>query len=88
MRLAVTPETANTVFNIGSGEIVSIAEIARQAIEVSGQSGVKFTDLEQNVNFSPTSIRADIRKVSEAVDWRPRVSLREGLKRMWESYSK
>jgi UDP-glucose 4-epimerase len=88
LRLAVTPEAANTVFNIGSGEIVSIADIARQAIEVSGQSGVKFTDLEQNINFSPTSIRADIRKVSEAVDWLPRVSLREGLKRMWESYSK
>ena len=87
LRLAVTPAGANTVFNIGSGEIVSIAEIARQAIEVSGRPDVEFTDLEQIINFSPTAIRADIRKVSETVNWLPQVSLREGLKRMWESYS-
>ena len=87
LRLAVTPQGANTVFNIGSGEIVSIAEIARQAIEVSGRPDVEFTDLEQNIDFSPTAIRADIQKVSKAVDWLPRVSLLEGLKRMWESYS-
>ena len=87
LRLATTPSGANTVFNIGSGEIISIAEIARQAIEVSGRPNVEFTDLEQNINYSPTAIMADIRKVSETVDWLPRVSLREGLKRMWESYS-
>ena len=88
LRLAVTQEGANSVFNIGSGEIVSISEIAKEAIEVSGRTDVEFTDLEQNIIFSPTAIRADIRKVSEAVDWLPRVSLREGLRRMWESYSK
>ena len=88
LKLAVSPKGVNTVFNIGSGEIVSISEIARQAIEVSGRPDVEFTDLEQNIEFSPTAIRADIRKVSETVDWLPRVSLREGLKRMWESYSK
>jgi len=87
LRLAVSPKGANTVFNIGSGEIVSISEIARQAIEVSGRSDVEFTDLEQNINFSPTAIRADISKVSETVDWLPRVSLREGLKQIWDSYS-
>ena len=86
LRLATTPDGANTVFNIGSGEIVSIAEIARQAIEVSGRPDVEFTDLEQTINYFPKAIMADIRKVSETVDWLPRVSLREGLKRMWESY--
>ena len=88
LRLAVTPKGANTVFNIGSGEIVSISEIARQAIQVSGRPDVEFTDLEETINYSPVAIMADIRKVSETVDWLPRVSLREGLKRMWESYSK
>jgi nucleoside-diphosphate-sugar epimerase len=75
------------VYNIGSGEIVSIAEIARQAIEVSGRPDVEFTDLEQTINYFPKAIMADIRKVSETVDWLPRVSLREGLKQMWEPYS-
>jgi len=88
LRLAVTPSGANNLFNIGSGEIVSIAEIARQAIQVSGRPDVSFTDLEESIDYSPTAIMADIRKVSETVDWLPRVSLQEGLKRMWDSYSK
>ena len=86
LRLAVTDQAANEVFNIGSGEIVSIAEIARQAIKVSGRQDVKYTDLEQNIDYSPTAIMADIEKVTGAINWRPRVSLAEGLKRMWDSY--
>jgi nucleoside-diphosphate-sugar epimerase len=86
LRLAVTPESANDVFNIGSGEIVSISDIAKQAISVSGRPGVEYTDLEQNIDFSPIAIMADITKVMSTIDWRPRVSLAEGLKRMWDSY--
>lgn len=87
LRLAVTPEAADDVFNIGSGEIVTIADMAKQAIEVSGRSGVEYTDLEQNIDFSPTAIMADIAKVTNTINWRPRVSLAEGLKRMWDSYT-
>ena len=86
LRLAVTPEAANDVFNIGSGEIVSISDIARGAIQVSKRSNVEYTDLEQNIDYSPTAIMADIGKVTETINWRPRVSLSEGLKRMWDSY--
>ncbi|MDA1271601.1 MAG: NAD(P)-dependent oxidoreductase [Chloroflexi bacterium] len=86
LRLAVTPEAANDVFNIGSGEMVSISDMAQQAISVSGRNDVEYTDLEQNINYSPTAIRADISKVTRTIDWEPRVSLYEGLKRMWESY--
>lgn len=88
LKLAVTPQAANDVFNIGSGEIVSISDIAHQAIEASGRENVEYTDLEQNIDYSPTAIMADIMKVSSTIDWRPRVSLTEGLRRMWDSYSK
>jgi nucleoside-diphosphate-sugar epimerase len=88
LRLAVTPAAANDVFNIGSGEIVTISDIARQAIRASGRSDVEYTDLEQNIDFSPTAIMADISKVTSTIDWLPRVSLEEGLKRMWDSYVK
>ena len=88
LKLAVTPAAANDVFNIGSGEIVTISDIARQAIRASGRSDVEYTDLEQNIEFSPTAIMADINKVTSTIDWRPQVSLEEGLKRMWDSYVK
>lgn len=86
LRLAVTPEAANDVFNIGSGEMVSISDIAHQAIQACGRSDVEYTDLEQNIEYSPTAIMADIKKVTNTIDWRPQVSLTEGLRRMWESY--
>ena len=86
LRLAVTPEAANDVFNIGSGEIVTISDIAHQAIQISGRHDVEYTDLEQNIDYSPTAIMADIKKVTSTIDWKPRVSLSEGLKRMWDSY--
>jgi UDP-glucose 4-epimerase len=87
LRLAVAPEAADNVFNIGSGEISTIADMAKQGIEVSGRSDVEYTDLEQNIDFSPRAIMADITKVTSTIDWRPRVTLAEGLKQMWDSYT-
>jgi nucleoside-diphosphate-sugar epimerase len=87
LRLAVAPEAADNVFNIGSGEISTIADMAKQGIEVSGRSDVEYTDLEQNIDFSPRAIMADITKVTSTIDWRPRVTLAEGLKKMWDSYT-
>ena len=86
LKLAVAPEAANDVFNIGSGEMVSISDIAHQAIQVSERPGVEYIDLEQNIDYSPTAILADISKVTGTIDWRPRVSLYSGLSRMWDLY--
>jgi nucleoside-diphosphate-sugar epimerase len=86
LKLAVTPEAANDVFNIGSGDLVSISEMATQAIKVSGRSDVEYIDLEQNIDYSPTAIVADIEKVTGIINWRPQVHLYEGLQRMWDSY--
>ena len=86
LNLVVTPEAANNVFNIGSGSIVSIAEIAETAVAVSGKPDVPIIDAQENIAFSPTAIMADIDKVKRTIDWHPRTSLREGLASMWEAY--
>jgi UDP-glucose 4-epimerase len=88
VELVVTPQAENSVFNIGSGFKVSIADMARTAVEISGLSGVEFTDLEQKIEFSPTAIVADISKVQSIIDWRPVTSLSEGLTRMWDYHSR
>jgi UDP-glucose 4-epimerase len=85
LKLVVTPEAQDKVFNIGSGEIVSIYDVATSAIEASGEEEVHITDLQENIEYSPTAIRADISKVQSTIDWRPRTSLTDGLKMMWES---
>jgi UDP-glucose 4-epimerase len=86
LKLAVSQPAADSVFNIGSGYIVSIAEVARTAVEASGEQGVEIVDLEQNIEHSPTALIADISKVQGTVDWSPKTSLKEGLRNIWESY--
>ena len=85
LKLAVSPDALDTVFNIGSGQLVSISDVAESAVKVSGRSGVEITDLKQNIEYSPTAIIADTRRVQATIDWYPKTSLNEGLKRIWES---
>ena len=84
LKLAVTTAAKDAVFNIGSGHIVSIADVARAAIEASGLPDIGITDLEEQIAYSPTAIMADIDKVMSTIDWFPKTSLKDGLKRMWD----
>ncbi len=85
LKLVVSPDATNTVFNIGSGSTVSIAEIARTAVGISGRQNVEIIDHEENIDYSPTAITANTGKVRSTIDWQPRTELAEGLRRMWES---
>lgn len=85
LRLVVASEAANSLFNIGSGHIDSISDVARAAVRVSGREDVEIVDLEENIDYSPTAIIADIGKVQATVGWEPTTSLAMGLKKMWES---
>jgi UDP-glucose 4-epimerase len=86
LNLAVAPLAKDSVFNIGSGREVSILDLAKAAVEVSGAVGAEIVDLQQSINYSPTALIADIGKIRSTVAWSPKTSLREGLKQMWEGY--
>ena len=63
LKLSVTASAEGSEFNIGSGHIVSISDVARAAVEASGYDDVEITDLEEFIEYSPTAIMADIDKV-------------------------
>lgn len=86
LKLAVSSDAAGSVFNIGSGRIATISDIARTAVRVSGQTSVEIEDLEQDIAHSPTALMADICKVQSTIDWSPKTTLSEGLAQMWQSY--
>ncbi len=86
LSLAVAPLAKDSVFNIGSGQEVSILDLAKAAVEVSGAIGAEIVDLKQSINYSPTALIADIGKVRSTVAWSPKTGLKEGLKQMWEGY--
>lgn len=85
-KLVVSPAAENSTFNIGSGETVSIHDIAQGAIDASDEHEVEITDLQQGIQYSPTSIMADTTKVRSTIDWSPQVKLEEGLRRVWETH--
>lgn len=86
LKLVQSPGAEDNVFNIGSGRIVTIADVARAAVGVSGDETVEIVDQQQTIAYSPTAILADISKVKSTIDWHPRTSLDEGLSNMWRSY--
>ena len=65
--------------NIGSPEELTILECAQAVLEVTkSKSELRFVALPQD---DPTRRRPDISKARTLLDWEPRVSLKEGLKR-------
>jgi len=68
--------------NIGSDRLVTIDELARIVIDISGKKIIVKHDLSR-----PQGVRgrnADITLVKKEVGWEPKVSLEEGLKRTYD----
>lgn len=84
LKLVTSPDAVNTVFNIGSGHIQSIYDVAKAAARVSGRDDVEIVDLEENIEYSPSAIIADITKVTSTIDWFPKTDLETGMRKMWE----
>ena len=65
--------------NLGNQEEVTILQFAREVIEITGsQSEIVFRPLPQD---DPKVRRPDITKAKKILDWEPRVSRPDGLKR-------
>lgn len=70
----------NGVYNIGSGVGISIGALAAQFLEVVDQKNQQVISRDENENFSQLVL--DISKMVQATDWRPLMSLREGISRL------
>ena len=65
------------VFNLGSGVGVSVAELARQVLDLAGQPHREVVATSPGNRFS--SIVLDISKSLDRLGWRPDTTLRQGL---------
>jgi len=73
----------NEVFNCGSGTQNSINEV-REIIERLTNTRVKFERLP--AQFEKKTTLADMSKAEKLLNWKPKISLEEGLKRTIEGY--
>jgi nucleoside-diphosphate-sugar epimerase len=77
-----TPGTAGAIFNLGNPEEHTVLEWARMIIRICGsRSTIVFEDQRQD---DPVRRRPDITKARQRLNWSPRISPEEGLRRTVE----
>ena len=80
IQLAMEP-AASGIFNLGSGEAVSVRSVAEQIRDtIDPALPLGFGDIPYR-HDQVMHLQADITKLSNATGWRPQVSLAEGLRR-------
>lgn len=77
--------STNSVFNVSSGNGISILELTRKMIEIAPNGSPIFKDSDWTAN---TSRIGNNKKLKELSNWVPQVSLEQGLRLTWESLSK
>jgi UDP-glucose 4-epimerase len=84
--MAITNEKARGVFNIGSGKPVTINQLAKLILKLMGREDLKPI----HTTPRPGDIRhsvADITKAREALGFKPRIGLEEGLQSLITTYT-
>jgi nucleoside-diphosphate-sugar epimerase len=88
--LAMASEQAdNQVFNLGSGEPVSLAQLARLIVTAAGRGSIKEVPYPESLR--PLEIGdywANHEKIRRSLGWEPRVSLQEGVARTVAYYER
>jgi nucleoside-diphosphate-sugar epimerase len=84
IRLMNYPNTKGEVVNIGSPEEHSVMEYA-EIVKRLTQSTSEIVCTEAMPSGDPQQRRADIKKAQALLQWSPKVSLEDGLRRMIDS---
>lgn len=70
-------------FNVGFGSSISVAEIVEVLIQVSGKQHVQVTSEEIHRENEVMDVVADISAIRQTFGWSPKISIKEGLNKMW-----
>lgn len=76
-----TPVDGAIVVNVGAGKAISINELAKKIIAISGKDIKPVYEREKPVG--PVSRTADISRAKALLGWEPKVGLEEGLERTY-----
>jgi NAD dependent epimerase/dehydratase len=89
LRAAVSEQAVGQVINLGSGQGISIGDLAQMVMQIVGRKLAIVTE-EDRVRPQASEVRLLIAKTERArelLGWEPEVSLTEGLKRLIEYIS-
>lgn len=88
LRAATNEAAEGQVFNLGSREVLSLLELAELVRDVCGGTFERHTFPADRKSIDIGDYHADFGRATEALGWTPNISLREGLRRTFEYYSK
>jgi UDP-glucuronate 4-epimerase len=74
------------IINVGSGSTITLKQLIKVLEEISGRE-IKITKLEEQTGDVPVTY-ADISKAKRLLDYKPRVTIEEGVRRFFEWYKK
>lgn len=84
---AATRATDGEVYNLGSGVGVPLVDVARAIVRLAGRGRVEHGPWPPLAELVETGdFVADVAKLGKTIDWRPRVTLDEGLARTIAAY--
>ena len=86
LEAATSPAAVGQVFNVGTGTTISVTELAEKIIDLLGLENVKISFTGGQAWAGDMDITlADNSKAINTLNWRPQVSLEEGLKKLISS---
>lgn len=84
---ALRDEARGRVYNLGSDEVVDLAELGRLLVELNDGGEVELVPFpEDRKAIDIGDFYADFSRIRSELGWQPRVSLREGLRRSLDYY--
>jgi UDP-glucose 4-epimerase len=87
LRAAADDQANGQVYNLGADEPISLLCLAEMMIRLAGKGGyrlVPWPDNRKRIDIG--DYYGDYRKIRSKLDWRPRVSLEDGVRRTLDYY--
>jgi len=86
---AITPDCIGKVFNMGSGVGTKFKDMVETVIQSVGNGRLEFIPWpEDYINIETGDYVADIKKICDVIDWKPLVTLEEGIAETYQYYKK
>jgi UDP-glucose 4-epimerase len=81
VKLIDASKTKGQIYNIGSGKGISLDNVAKQIIKITGKGKIKYISWPKNQkNLETGNYISDISKIYKDTKWKPKIHIVEGLK--------
>jgi len=80
---AMNSETYNVIYNVGTGKDINLIDLYKECEEITGRN-IKFTLSSDDIVFDALRTQADISLTKQMLDWKPKTTLKKGLKIQYE----